>query len=325
MRVESLSSLQVFKDCPRAYHYQYREQIEPAYQSSHMRRGSYVDKILSTALQENNFPVNDLSFLTMPETKWEDSPENAAEDWIVSLSIARRVFNFIRDQGWTTCTYKELGLVSQEIEQCVQVRLAAQGMQGIIDWIARDRKGRICLVDFKVSKIRPVLNETMIDDRQLGFYGWLLRQQGFQNPFRLYQLRIFGECPQTPKIVKHKNSTKKNPRCRPETGKLNTTWEMWKNVALDCDEDPDAEDYTELRQYLEALTWQCFVACLCPEEDQDRIAKEELLWKQQIENSPALRNYRTYRNSPCNMFSSSSQRCKFIEPCLSELQGDKGY
>lgn len=319
MRIESLNSLKIYQDCPQAYDYKYRQKIEPPVKSSHFRMGSFVDFHLSTALKGDLVSFEETLPKEFDETLWEDNPDIAGADWDVSKQIATRVLRFIRDLKWETCNIQDLWPHNPSSGRCVQLDLHAENMHGIIDWIAYDENKNLCLVDFKVSKVQPDPFTSLDYDRQLGFYAWLLRKNNVQPPIKLFQLQILGCIPRSPKLVKHAKSTQKNPRFRPETGKILTTWEIWEAAALKCGVDPD--EYLEQRSYLNNITWQCLVHCYCPEEIQDRIAANEILCKERIELVPPTRNMRTFKGGPCNPYSPINKRCPVFDVCMADLAG----
>lgn len=320
MRVESLTSLRVYQDCPQAYEYKYRQEITPPIKSAHFRKGTFVDTLLQKALRgDTSWAESDIP-AELAKTTWSDDFDvDPYDDWKVAISITKRVLSFLKMKDWQTCTTKDLWETAMDAQPCVQVELFAEGLHGFVDWIAKDPQGRICLVDFKVSRKQPSPSASIDYDRQLGLYAWLLRKNQVRAPLYLYQLQIFGETPQKPRLVRHKNSTKDCPRMRPETGRIPTTWELWKEVAQECGEDPDCEDYVKVKKYCEEIVWQNFVPCFCPEDVQDQIAENELLWKQKAQNQLSLRNLRNYIGGPCHEQTPPSRRCPFLEPCYADL------
>lgn len=321
MRVESLHSLRIYQDCPQAYDYRYRQKIEVPIKSSHFRMGSFVDFHLSTALERGSISFEENMPLEHSKTLWEDTPDCADADWETSKQIATRVLRFIRDLKWTTCYTQDLWPDVPSNRPCVQMDIHAEGIHGIIDWLAYDQNKNLCVVDFKVSKTQPDPFATLDYDRQLGFYAWLLRKNTIHQPIRLYQLQILGCVPRAPRLVKHAKSTQKNPRFRPETGKILTTWEIWEAAALKCGVNPDLDEYKEHRKYLENITWQCLVHCYCPEEVQDRISENERLIMERIQTCPPTRNIRNFKGGPCNPCSPISKRCQVFDVCMSDLAG----
>ena len=314
-RCESLSSIRTYQDCPRAYYYKYVEKLKNPIQSSHFRRGSYVDYCLSYALR-NNDRLPEVPSDELQQICWSDGTEVCNVDWQECSKIARRVLAFIRGLGWRTLDENPLKYVQTDLMS------PDEAIHGIADWLARDPQGNLCLVDFKVSKVQPSPQTCLDFDQQLGIYAYLWNQLAYDEPLHLYQLRIFGRVPAIPKIVKHKNSTKKFPRHKPESGKIITTWEIWSQVARGCGENPESLDYLEQRNYLDNIVWQCFVPVFCPEPVQDELALNLYGWIDKIDRYDArfeLRNLRNYVNGPCNSDTSITQRCPFIEPCRADL------
>lgn len=248
------------------------------------------------------------------QVEWEDGTNASLLEWEESKTIAQRVLDFLFLHHWRTACTPGVQL---------DCSMHDRRLHGIVDWLARDPEGALCLVDFKVSKAPPTFDTCVDFDQQLGFYAWLLRQRFFDEPLHLYQLRILGKNPQMPSIVKHQLSRKGLPRRRPEMGKILTTWELWSNMAIECGEDPYNDEYAEQRNYLDNIAWQTFTPVFCPEDVQDAHANNLLAWKEKIDSQSlaemGLRNFRNYPTGPCNSSSPFSRRCQFIEPCQTDL------
>lgn len=315
MRVESLSSLQVYQDCPKAYEYKYKEKLEYPLKPAKFRMGLFVDRLLSKMLELKleELSISQIQALwgDLREILWEDGDILTESAWIEAVSVAHRTRKFISSLGWKT--FYLAG------KPCVQVALQREHLRGIVDWIAEDKLGNLCIVDFKVVQTRQNPNTRLDYDKQLSFYAWLLRDKVQDRPIHMYQIRALGKSPVAPKKVLCSKSKK---TYRPSNQKILTTWELWSRVAKSCGIDPDSESCEDTRIYLQSIVWDTLHRNFCPEEVQEVIADLNQGWQKTIyQEKNYYRNLRNYNLGPCNIQSIDRVKCPFVRPCFADLGG----
>ena len=179
-RVESPSSINIYRQCPRRYYFQYIEKI-PTRPSVHLARGSVAHKVFATIssfIPKNKEELYEYS-LRLLKKYWDDDEffkKDRHEEFFQETSLmvinwlnqfTNKIDNLNMDfvEGFNFLKPK---LIEEEYRsENYQVR-------GFID-VVEEVDGKIRLMDYKTSKLKPGISEDY--KLQLGIYALLYNEK----------------------------------------------------------------------------------------------------------------------------------------------------
>jgi len=186
-RIQSPSSINTYKQCPRRYYYQYIEKL-PTKPSIYLIRGSIAHKVLEDfydieELEEYNIGNQLMKrLLILLKAYWEESHEELHK---LGLSDADLKSYFAETQNMLVNWFnqfwaryqdlRESGLDSHEaFKKIIPVREELfesdeKGVRGFID-VIEEEDGSVCLMDYKTSKTDEI---TPAYKLQLSIYAYL--------------------------------------------------------------------------------------------------------------------------------------------------------
>lgn len=191
-RIQSPSSINTFRQCPRKYYYSYIEKI-PTKPSIHLVRGTIAHEVAEDFFKINidNIPENNMDFMLkifiqdMLSKKWVEAEEEFAK-----LDMPPEEINFYLNetkdmiQLWFLDFMKvvkedaeEIGLheaFKKNTPKCEEYfRSEGIGVQGYVDAIL-EKDGEVKVIDYKTSK-----RDKMSDDYrlQLAIYALLYHER----------------------------------------------------------------------------------------------------------------------------------------------------
>ncbi len=190
-RIQSPSSINTYKQCPRKYYYSYIEKI-PGKSSIHLTRGKVVHSVLEnffkidiSKLPEENFMfvlkvfINDILDHNWKKANNEFNTLSLTEQQIEFYHIETKDMinnwyaNFLRKLAVEMQQYP-LILSFQRLTPKAEVeyKSAQYGVRGFIDAI-HEKNGEIILIDYKTSKSPKISNEYRL---QLGLYALMYNE-----------------------------------------------------------------------------------------------------------------------------------------------------
>lgn len=185
-RIQSPSSINTYKQCPRKYYYSYIEKL-PSRPSIHLVRGKIVHSVLENffkvnvkKLPEENFMFVLKIFITdMLHQFWQN-----AEKELSNVNLTKQQLDFYHLEtkdmlnNWYTNFLRKLAVEMKEhpipvafqrltpqVE--VEYKSVQYGVRGFIDAV-HEKDGEIILMDYKTSKAPKMSNEYRL---QLGLYA----------------------------------------------------------------------------------------------------------------------------------------------------------
>jgi len=193
-RVQSPSSINVYKQCARRYFYQYIKKL-PTFPSIHTLRGNVVHSALElfyeldpTTLTEENWR-KDMAFYirNLFEAVWKKNKES-----LVKLSGTEEKYYFYYQEStqmlgnWMNAFFVEFEKARQTrslveawnylLPKAREIEYASQqhSVRGFIDCI-EERDGVVTLVDYKTSKLKGELSPEY--RLQLGIYALMYKEK----------------------------------------------------------------------------------------------------------------------------------------------------
>ncbi len=197
-RIQSPSSINTFKQCPRKYYYQYIEKL-PGVESIHLIRGKIVHEVLedffklditSIGGEHKEFELNIL-LQSMFKEKWANS-----RDKLLNLDLGQKKLEFYYNESQEMITSwfdsllnriqlkqndhltfdEAFNLLKPETE--VYFKSQEHMVQGFIDAI-HNVNGEISVMDYKTSKKDNISNEYRL---QLAIYALLYFEKHGKHP-----------------------------------------------------------------------------------------------------------------------------------------------
>ncbi len=187
-RIQSPSSINTYKQCPRKYYYSYIEKI-PGKASIHLTRGKVVHSVLEhffkidiSKLPEENFMFVLKVFINdMLDQYWKKS-----ENEFNSLQLTRQQLDFYHIEtkdmvnNWYANFLRKLALEMQAYpipasfkrltpQAEIEYKSPTYGVRGFIDAI-HEKDGQIILMDYKTSKAPKMSPEYRL---QLALYAMM--------------------------------------------------------------------------------------------------------------------------------------------------------
>jgi len=191
-RIESPSSINMYKQCPRRYYYAYIEKI-PGKESIYTIRGQVVHKALESFFQTNIELINDENYeillkvviMNLFNSYWRENigkinlmlsynPVIAEHYYYESLEMIGRWFEVFIARMKNEMLDKNSQEAFLALKPATEQRFVADNfsVQGFIDAIHENSDG-VTLIDYKTSRKNNISEEYRL---QLGIYALLYRE-----------------------------------------------------------------------------------------------------------------------------------------------------
>ena len=188
-RIQSPSSINTFKQCPRKYYYQYIQRL-PTTTSIHLIRGGIVHSTLEDFFSLDVTPaLKDLFSLKTVLIEFFKNNWNAKQKELSRLGLAEEALKFYHDESismlefWFSSFSDKLSLLSKKNNVADAFKLLTPkveqeyistklGIRGFIDAI-HEIDGKVIILDYKTSS-----KDTMTEDHklQLAIYAVLYQE-----------------------------------------------------------------------------------------------------------------------------------------------------
>lgn len=233
-RIQSPSSINTYKQCPRKYYYQYIEKL-PTRPNIHLTRGKIVHTVLehffkvdvSKLPEENAFFVLQVFINDMMEQYWQRAQAELEQ---MHLTKPQLDFYFVETKEMVNSWYANfLRKLTTETKQYpfvqafqrltpraeVEYGSGKYGIRGFIDAV-HERDGEVILMDYKTSKHPKISNEYRL---QLALYALMYGETHKRLPDKVgIDFLKFGE-----QLLPVDNDLITHAKCEAELIHINTT------------------------------------------------------------------------------------------------------
>lgn len=225
----SHSKLRVFKRCHKQYNYRYVQKLRKKIKNKNLYMGSIVHEALEAHFLNQDVQAIYDEYQKEYNKLFEE--ERVELEGIVELS-EKVVNNYIEH-------YKDDPLEVLEVEKLINVELC-EGviLEGKVDLIASDKKGRVFIQEHKTCKSLPD-EATRMSDVQTVIYNWALQKEGYKIHGVIWDY-LRKKAPVVPEPLK-KGGLSKNMS-------IDTTYSTYLQAIKDNGYDP--KDYSDILERL---------------------------------------------------------------------------
>ena len=259
----SNSRVKKWNSCKRAHHYAFNEKIEKKAPPTALYKGKIIHECIEDMIYGRDWTKTLNKYIDEYNKMFEEEKEQYGDlpnelriimegyeklykdDGLEYLELngKRAEHDFAIEIAREPCLHCENGFNPQLDEECTKCGGTGQRpifLVGKIDAVARDREGRVWLVEHKSFKNLPDENFRWTN-QQASLYTWVMPQIGFPKPDGVLWDYIRTKVPRVPEPLKSGKGLSKSKN-------IDTTYDTYYQAIIDNGFDP--ADYEDILEHL---------------------------------------------------------------------------